>query len=84
MALVQIYFLNDNNINMGRNNQYRNVMWELETDMEPLIKIFNGNGLYFWSSDMIIVENISEHIIREVVFDLFHSGELYTSFSKII
>lgn len=42
-----------------------------------------SNGLYIWASDMIIVENISENIIRNVVLDLLHSGELYTSFSKI-
>jgi len=40
-------------------------------------------GLYFWASDMIIVENISEDIIRDTVFDLLHSGEFYTSFSKL-
>ena len=40
-------------------------------------------GLYFWASDMIIVENISENTIRDTVFDLLHSGEFYTSFSKL-
>ena len=40
-------------------------------------------GLYFWSSDLIIVEYLSDENIRKVVDDLWRTEEFYASFSKV-
>ncbi|UVO08498.1 hypothetical protein LW347_00340 [Pectobacterium polonicum] len=41
-------------------------------------------GLYFWASDMIIVELLNEDVIKCSVTDLIKSGEFYSSFNKVI
>jgi len=42
-----------------------------------------SNGKYFWSSDMIIVENLNPLILRESIDDLIKNEEFETVFSKI-
>ena len=39
------------------------------------------NGLYFWASDAILVEQITEDVIRESVDDLINNGEFERAFS---
>lgn len=59
--------------------------------LENIKKIFNryeitgecANGLYLWSENMIIIENLSEEIVRKSIDDLIESGEVYTAFKKI-
>ena len=42
-----------------------------------------ANGLYLWTVDMIIVENLSKETIRKTVDDLIESGEISSAFSEI-
>jgi hypothetical protein len=41
-----------------------------------------ANGLYFWASDMIIVEGLTETAIRQTIRDLLDSGEFHDAFSE--
>ena len=41
-----------------------------------------ANGLYFWASDVVIVERIADDVISATVSDLLASGEFVTAFSK--
>ena len=41
------------------------------------------NGLYFWASDMIIVESLDENIINKTIQDLLKNEEFYTAFSLL-
>lgn len=41
----------------------------------------NSNGLYFWSSDMIIMEEITEDNISITIQDMLKEGGFYGSFS---
>jgi hypothetical protein len=41
-----------------------------------------GNGLYFWSVDMVIVETLSEQAIRDTVNHLIDTGELGSALSR--
>jgi hypothetical protein len=40
-----------------------------------------ANGKYFWASDMIIVDELTEEAIEETVRDLMISGEFFKAFS---
>lgn len=35
-----------------------------------------SHGLYFWTSNMIVVNHITLDVIRRVIDDLFNSGEM--------
>lgn len=39
-----------------------------------------AGGIYFWSTDAIIVREISEEAIRHIIDDLFASGEFFHVF----
>ncbi len=39
-------------------------------------------GLYLWASDMILVEKLSESVIRNTIDDLIKAGELDMACSK--
>jgi len=41
------------------------------------------SGTYFWSSDMIIVESVTDSKIRETVGDLIRRGEFRDAFCKV-
>lgn len=40
------------------------------------------DGLYLWASDMILVEKLSEPVIRNTIDDLIKTGELGMACSK--
>ncbi len=40
------------------------------------------SGKYFWSSDMILVDEVSMERIEEVIKDLIHEGDFQSIFSK--
>lgn len=40
------------------------------------------NGLYLWASGMILVESLSESIIRSTIEDLINENELYMICTK--
>jgi hypothetical protein len=40
-----------------------------------------NNGQYFWASDMVIVHELTEEIIKSTVEDLLATGELNKAFS---
>lgn len=42
-----------------------------------------AGGVYFWATDMIIVEILTESVIRKTVTDLIESGELGLVCTKI-
>ncbi len=42
-----------------------------------------SNGLYLWASDMIIVNELTEVIIRSTVADLIENGEISSSCTEI-
>lgn len=42
------------------------------------------SGLYFWASDMIIVEELHPDIINKTIQDLIKSNEFFTCFAKLI
>lgn len=41
-----------------------------------------ANGLYFWTSDMLIVQRLTEQTICEIVENLLAEGEFASVFSK--
>ncbi|MEP1033074.1 hypothetical protein [Ekhidna sp.] len=41
----------------------------------------NVNGLYFWSSDLIIIEELSEENIELSIYDMLKEGGFYSAFS---
>ena len=41
------------------------------------------NGRYFWSTDLIIIRDLSMPDIRETVADLIKNAEFYTAFAKL-
>jgi hypothetical protein len=40
-----------------------------------------ASGLYFWTSDLIIVERVNLEVIRDTVADLMRTGEFESAFS---
>ena len=40
-------------------------------------------GLYFWASNMIVVKELSEQVIRTTIEDLIDHGELEQAFSRV-
>ncbi len=40
-------------------------------------------GTYFWASDMIIVEQLTEAVIHDVIQDLIDQNEFWAAFSKL-
>ena len=56
-------------------------------NIETLMKGYKNtgegaNGLYFWTSDMLIVEKLTEQTICETVKNLLAEGEFESVFSK--
>jgi hypothetical protein len=41
-----------------------------------------ANGLYFWNSDMIVVERLTDEVVAATVSDLMVSGEFAAAFSE--
>lgn len=41
------------------------------------------NGRYFWASDMILIEEITPELVREVVVEMINDGTFFTAFSYI-
>lgn len=41
-----------------------------------------ANGLYFWTSDMLIVQRLTEQTICEAIDNLLAEGEFTSVFSK--
>ncbi len=41
-----------------------------------------ANGLYFWTSDMLIVQKLTEQTICEIIENLLAEGEFASVFSK--
>lgn len=42
-----------------------------------------GSGLYFWASDMVILEKLTESSIIQTVEDLLTEGEFEVAFSRL-
>lgn len=42
-----------------------------------------GGGLYLWSSDMIVVKELTEETIRRTVLSLIEEGEFESAFSLV-
>jgi hypothetical protein len=59
--------------------------------IENIISILNKyketkeccNGLYFWASDMIIVENLNDKVINKTIQDLIKNEEFHHAFSLL-
>lgn len=59
--------------------------------IENIISILNKyketkeccNGLYFWASDMIIVESLIDKIINKTIQDLIKNEEFHHAFSLL-
>ena len=56
-------------------------------NIETLMKDYKetgecANGLYFWTSDMLIVQKLTEQTICEIVENLLAEGEFASVFSK--
>ncbi|MEM6643564.1 MAG: hypothetical protein AAF616_11345 [Bacteroidota bacterium] len=41
----------------------------------------NVSGLYFWSSDMIIIEELTEENIKLSIYDMLKEGTFFSAFS---
>lgn len=41
------------------------------------------SGLYFWASNLIIIDNLHKETIREAIDDLVKNGEFFSSFSRV-
>ncbi|NUF50230.1 hypothetical protein [Gilliamella sp. ESL0250] len=41
------------------------------------------NGLYFWASDMIIVESLDNNVINKTIQDLIKNEEFHHAFSLL-
>lgn len=41
-----------------------------------------ASGLYFWATDMILVEKLSVDVIRETIKDLISTGEIEIALTK--
>ena len=55
----------------------------IETLMKDYKETGEGaNGLYFWTSDMLIVQKLTEQTICEIVENLLAEGEFASVFSK--
>ena len=55
----------------------------IETLMKDYEKTGEGaNGLYFWTSDMLIVQKLTEQTICEAIDNLLAEGEFASVFSK--
>ncbi len=60
--------------------------------LENIYSLFQGNkttkecksGLYFWASDMIIVERLTEETIRETIEDLISNDEMKHALTKVV
>ncbi len=44
---------------------------------------YNRSGLYFWSSDLVIVRRLSYDVIRETVEDLQQTGHFTLAFTDL-
>lgn len=43
-----------------------------------------ANGLYIWATDMIIVDRLTEDVIRKSIVDLINNGEIYHACTEIL
>ena len=41
------------------------------------------SGAYFWTSDMILIDEVSRHRIEEVILDLIHVGYFESVFTRL-
>ena len=42
-----------------------------------------NHGQYFWCSDLVVVEKITQDVIAEIVADLIKTGELKSALSQL-
>ena len=80
---------NDSNcdvmVTLGDGRRFVGTFFTL-TNIRTLMARYRGTGecargSYFWASDMIIVDELSEETIRATVQDLIEEGELESAFS---
>lgn len=43
-----------------------------------------ANGAYIWAKDMVVVESISEEVLRVVVTDLIATGEIVSCCTRLL
>ena len=76
----------DVHVNFPNGESFSAVFFTLQ-NIETLMKDYRetgecANGSYFWTSDMLIVQKLTEQTICEIVENLLAEGEFASVFSK--